>query len=260
MTDLSTPFSSEKEEDADQLYEWFPDAGAASFGGMSPEAVFHPDERIRVTDTASLPWRVSASLISTARDGSRWSGTAWFITPRTLVTAGHCVYVHGSGVPGRDGWMTTIRVIPGRNAAELPFGSMTATELRAPEAWTESGDPRHDYGVIVLPQPFPHDIGVRRFAVLDDDALVGVEGSVFGYPADKPAGTLWHHALPILEVSPLQLRYRIDTAGGQSGAALCVARDGEPVAVGIHAYGGGVSNSATRITREVAADLARWSV
>lgn len=260
MTDLTIPFSSDNGEAADQLYEWFPDAGAASFGRMSPEAVFHPDERVRITDTASLPWRVSASLISTARDGSRWSGTAWFITPRTLVTAGHCVYIHGSGVPGRDGWMTSIRVMPGRNAADLPFGSITATELRAPEAWTDSGDPRHDYGVIILPEPFPHDIGLRGFAVLDDDALIGVQANVAGYPADKPSGTMWHHALPILAADPLQLRYRIDTAGGQSGAALYVVQDGEPVAVGIHAYGGGVSNSATRITRGVLDDLVRWSV
>ena len=53
------------------LFDVLPDAGAASFPRMSPEAVFHPDDRVRITDTASLPWRVNASLVATARDGSR---------------------------------------------------------------------------------------------------------------------------------------------------------------------------------------------
>jgi glutamyl endopeptidase len=242
------------------LFDVLPDAGAASFPRMSPEAVFHPDDRVRITDTASLPWRVNASLVATARDGSRWVGTGWFITPRTLVTAGHCLFIRGSGVPGRDGWMTSIRVMPGRDEARLPFGSMTSTEFYSSTGWTEGGDQSHDYGVIILPEPFLGDIGVRRFAVRGDDALVGVEAHVAGYPADKPGGTFWHHALPVISAGPRQIFYRIDTAGGQSGAALYVVEDGEPVAVGVHAYGGGVSNSATRITQEVFDDLVRWSV
>src|SRR3712207_7192967 len=38
--------------------EFLPDAGAASFPEFSPEAVFHPDDRVRITTTDQLPWRI----------------------------------------------------------------------------------------------------------------------------------------------------------------------------------------------------------
>lgn len=80
------------------------DIGVASFGEPPLlETVIGTDERIRITDTEKYPWRVSASLLITAADNSQWIGTGWFISPRTLVTAGHCVYIKNSGVPGRDG-------------------------------------------------------------------------------------------------------------------------------------------------------------
>jgi glutamyl endopeptidase len=235
------------------------DVGAASFPGFNPEAVFHPDDRVRVTTTNDLPWRVNASLRITARDGSRWIGTGWFISPRTLVTAGHCVFIKGSGVPGRDGWVRSIDVMPGRNEAFLPFGTVTATSFRTVRAWAEQKNESFDYGAIILPVPLGNTTGLRRFAVRNDAALVNTQAEVAGYPGDKPPGTAWRHALPIRSVNPLKVFYTIDTAGGQSGAAVCVTEDGEPVAVGVHAYGGGTSNSATRITQDVFNNLQRWS-
>lgn len=235
------------------------DAGAASFPALMTEAVFHPDDRVRIVTTDQLPWRVNASLRITARDGSRWIGTGWFISPRTLVTAGHCVFIKGSNVPGRDGWVRSIDVMPGRNEALLPFGRVTATSFRTVRGWADNGDQRQDYGAIILPVPLGNTIGIRRFAVRNDAALVNTQAEVAGYPGDKPPGTMWRHALPIQSVDPLKVFYTIDTAGGQSGAAVSITEGGELVAVGVHAYGGGTSNSATRITLNVFNNLQRWS-
>ncbi len=52
---------------------------------------------------------IGSRLLITAADGSQWIGTAWFVSPRTLATAAHCVYITGSGIPGRDGWVATFR-------------------------------------------------------------------------------------------------------------------------------------------------------
>ncbi len=76
------------------------------------EIVIGADDRVRVTNVTAFPWRVICSLQIRAQDGSRWIGTGWLIGRRTLITAGHCVYIHDRG-----GWATRIEVIPGRNAA-----------------------------------------------------------------------------------------------------------------------------------------------
>lgn len=68
------------------------DVAVASFGSAR-ESILGTDDRVQIQATSSYPWRVHASLLITAADGSTWVGTGWFISPRTLVTAGHCVYI-----------------------------------------------------------------------------------------------------------------------------------------------------------------------
>ena len=107
------------------------DVGEASFGPPPPvaETVHGPDDRAQITNTADYPWRAIASLLITAADNSMWIGTGWFIGPHTLITAGHCVFLKNTGVPGRDGWVKSIQVMPGRNGASLPYGSVTSTNF-----------------------------------------------------------------------------------------------------------------------------------
>jgi hypothetical protein len=113
-----------------------PDIGIASFGEPPRlEVVIGTDDRVQVKDTEQYPWRASASLLITAADNSQWIGTGWFISPRTLVTAGHCVYIKNSGVPNRDGWVKKIQVMPGRSGDKLPFGGVTATEFYSVKGW-----------------------------------------------------------------------------------------------------------------------------
>ena len=99
-----------------------PDIAEASFGPGARqvpksvlETVHGPDDRVKITSTSVYPWRAHASLLITARDGSMWIGTGWFIGPHTLMTAGHVVYIKNSGVAGRDGFVRSIKVMPGRN-------------------------------------------------------------------------------------------------------------------------------------------------
>jgi V8-like Glu-specific endopeptidase len=234
-----------------------PDIGVASFG-PSPEAVIGTDERVQITETKRLPWRLSASLLITAADNSQWIGTAWFISPRTLVTAGHCVCVKHSGVPGRDGFVKQIQVMPGRDGALLPFGALTATEFWTVKGWLDQGLETFDYGAIILPTAFATDLGHFGFGVYPDATLLASVGNIGGYPGDKPSGTFWFDKRAIASVKPEKVFYAADTAGGQSGAAVYVVRGGQRIAVGIHAYGGATANSATRISEEVFANLVHW--
>ena len=235
------------------------DIGEASFGEPPRfEAVIGTDERVRITNTKQYPWRVNASLLITAADNSQWIGTGWFISPRTLITAGHCVYIKGSGVPGRDGWVKKIQVVPGRNASVAPFGGLTATEFWTVKGWGDSGLENYDYGAIILPSVFADDIGFFGFGVFNDDKLLTSTANIAGYPGDKPSGTLWYDKRQIGSVNPDKVFYAADTAGGQSGAAVYIFHQGQRVGVAIHTYGGATANSGTRISSQVYSNLESW--
>ena len=215
---------------------------------------------MRITNTGAYPWRIHASLSITAADGSMWMGTGWFIGPRTLVTAGHCVYIKNSGVPGRDGWVRRMAVMPGRNENTLPYGSVTTTSFRSVTGWTNGGDQNFDYGVIILPTPLGDQTGWIGYGVYSDDDLKASTGNISGYPGDKPSGQQWYASRRIADVNARKVYYDIDTAGGQSGAAVYRLINGARQAVAIHAYGGAVNNSGTRINTEVYNNLTGWRV
>jgi glutamyl endopeptidase len=239
--------------------EGLADVGVASFGEVPRlEAVIGTDERVQITETGKLPWRLSASLLITAADNSQWIGTGWFISPRTLVTAGHCVFIKGSNVAGRDGFARKIQVMPGRNGSRVPFGGQTATEFWTVKGWADGGLETFDYGAIILPSAFPQNIGHFGFGVLPDATLVGAVANIAGYPGDKPSGTLWYDRREVGSVRPEKVFYAADTAGGQSGACVYVIRNGQRIGIAIHAYGGATANSGTRISAEVFANLTAW--
>ncbi len=238
------------------------DIGVASFGepGGLLETVHGVDNRVQITSTAVYPWRAHASLLITAADNSQWIGTGWFIGPKTLITAGHVVHIKGSGVAGRDGWVKRIQVMPGRNGASLPYGSVTATSFRSVTGWTTSGNQEFDYGAIILATPLGNSTGWLGFGNYTDADLLASVANITGYPGDKPAGTQWYDARRIAAVTARKVHYDIDTAGGQSGSAVYRVINGQRYAVAVHAYGGATTNSGTRINGEVYNNLVAWKV
>ena len=235
------------------------DIGEASFGRPpQAEAVIGTDERHEIIDTQKLPWRLSASLLITGADNSQWIGTAWFISPRTLITAGHCVYIKHSGVQGRDGFVKKIQVMPGRSGDKVPFGGMSSTEFWTVKGWADQGLETYDYGAIILPAAFTSNIGHFGFGVFPDNVLLSATANIGGYPGDKDSGTFWFDSRKIGSVKPDKVFYAADTAGGQSGACVYIVRNGKRVGVAVHAYGGATANSGTRISAEVFANLTSW--
>jgi glutamyl endopeptidase len=232
----------------------------ASFGPPPDlaEIVHGPDDRVQITNTSIYPWRVHASLLITAADNSLWIGTAWFIGPHTLMTAGHVVFINGSGVPGRDGWVRSIQVMPGRNGGSLPYGSVTSTNFRSVTGWTNSADQNYDYGAIIIPTELGNTVGWFGFGVWSDSDLTAVVANISGYPGDKPAGTQWYDWQQVASVDARKVYYDIDTAGGQSGSAVYRFYNGGRYGIAIHAYGGAVTNNGTRIVSPVYNNMVAW--
>jgi V8-like Glu-specific endopeptidase len=235
------------------------DIAEASFGRPAQlETVHGVDNRAKITGTGSYPWRVHASLLITAADNSQWIGTGWFIGPHTLITAGHVVYIKNSGVPGRDGWVKKIVVMPGRNGGTLPYGSVTSQSFRSVTGWTNSGDQNYDYGAIIIPTQLGNTVGWFGFGVYNDATLKGSVVNISGYPGDKPNGTQWYDARKVDSVGTRKVFYDIDTAGGQSGSAVYRIISGGRYGVAIHAYGGATTNSGTRIVTAVFNNMVNW--
>lgn len=235
------------------------DIAEASFGTPAQlETVHGVDDRVKITTTSSYPWRVHASLLITAADNSQWIGTGWFIGPHTLMTAGHVVYIKNSGVPGRDGWVKKIVVMPGRNGNTLPYGSVTSQSFRSVTGWTNNGDQNYDYGAILIPTNLGNTVGWFGFGVYNDATLTGSVVNISGYPGDKPSGTQWYGARKVDSVGARKVYYDIDTAGGQSGSAVYRIISGGRYGVAIHAYGGATTNSGTRIVTAVFNNMVNW--
>ncbi|MCA1781602.1 MAG: serine protease [Dermatophilaceae bacterium] len=233
------------------------DIGEASFG-PAPEAIIGQDDRVQIQATAAYPWRVHCSLRITAQDGSQWIGTGWFCGPRTVITAGHCVYIKNSGVAGRDGFVRSVTVIPGRNGVAQSYGAVVSTDFRTVTGWANSANHEYDYGAILLPTPLGNTTGWLGFGAYSDATLLSSTANISGYPGDKPAGTQWYHARRVTSVGARKVYYDVDTFGGQSGSAVYRIVNGARFAVAVHAYGGATSNSGTRITSEVHNNLMAW--
>lgn len=216
------------------------------------ESVCGRDDRVRVSPATATPWRWICQLIITMPNGAGFRGTGWFIGPKCVMTAGHCVYSKANG-----GWARRIEVIPGMDGASRPFGSAVGTRFRSVTGWTSSTDPNYDYGCIILPTPLGNSVGFFGFASLSDASLNGLLLNNSGYAGDKPFGTHWFNAGRVSQVTSRKIYFMLDTFGGQSGSPVWRLSNGQRHAVGIHAYGG-CPNSATRIVKPVFDNMMAW--
>jgi V8-like Glu-specific endopeptidase len=98
-------------------------------GPITPpfETVIGRDERVRILDTDLAPWRMICALRMRGPSGAGAIGTGWFIGPKTVLTAGHCVF--STGFFG--GWASIIEMIPGLNGSgdgrgTRPYGSVSS--------------------------------------------------------------------------------------------------------------------------------------
>ena len=234
--------------------------GEATYGEpLGAESVLGPDDRVQIHNTGDYPWRAHCSLLITANDGARYIGTGWFIGPKTVITAGHCVFIHAPGT-NRHGWAQSIQVMPGRNGNTLPYGSVTVPRagLRSVTAWVNGPNQEFDYGALVLPTPLGNSTGWLGYASLSDATLNGSTINISGYPGDKPSGTQWYHYSGVAALGPRKVYYTADTYGGQSGSAAYTMINGGRYGVAVHAYGGASSNSGTRVTQDVVNNFNFW--
>jgi V8-like Glu-specific endopeptidase len=185
-----------------------------------------------IANPNDFPWCAHVMLLMRAPDDSREVGSGWIIGPRTIITAGHCVY--------DQGWMRSIEVRPG--GPEGGFGSFPAVHYDTTRAWLEgSGEERQksDLGVVHLRDPIPGHPGPLRYSVYSDDQINSIAPnhlSVAGFPAN-PFGVFLFDRGTLLDFNKPFLHYDAETSGGMSGAPVVHwASDGIPTVIGIHHF------------------------
>jgi V8-like Glu-specific endopeptidase len=249
--------SPESGNELDAWYASYPEdlkeLGAEAIETGVFEVVIGNDDRIRINPTTAYPWRAICSLLIKAKTGKYYIGTGWMVGPGTVITAGHCVYMHDQG-----GWAEWIDVMPGRNASLKPYGTIRSSNLRSTTGWTNSKNRNNDYGAIILNTKIGNTVGYFGYANKSDSFIKSKTLNLSGYPGDKPSGQQWFMARKCKSVSSRVITYEIDTAGGQSGSPVWYLEGGNRYAVGIHTNGHQSGNSATRIQSNVYSNIANW--
>ncbi|MCO4769625.1 MAG: trypsin-like peptidase domain-containing protein [Deltaproteobacteria bacterium] len=231
------------------------------------ETIIGGDDRQRIRDTETYPWRMICQVeITWPSDSRGFVGTAWLVAPRTLVTAGHCVYD-----PQYGGWATELKITPGRDGSERPFSSFVSAAYSTTNHWFHNQSEDHDFAAIHLDEDAAAqvaELGHFSVAVLPGRELTGLNVNLSGYPVDKGGRQMWHDAKRITGLTKKRVFYDMDSFGGQSGAPVFAWEnpDDAPQVIGIHAYGTGATprhmditaNSAPRITPDVLAVLREW--
>lgn len=217
------------------------------------EVIIGADDRVRVTNVNKKPYKWLCSLVIRAANGKGYVGSGFLVGRRTIITAGHCVYMSKQG-----GWAASITVYVARNGGSWAHTfNVPRTGLRSTSGWVNQGRPESDYGAIILSQNLPANYECFDVTVRDTNYLRNRLVNVVGYPGDKPPGQMWGHGRQLKQVAAETLRYDIDTYGGQSGTAVFEGDDPYTV-VGIHNYGDLSGNSATRITDAVKTRIDGW--
>ncbi len=226
-------------------------------------AVIPPgDNRQPVAQPTVLPWCAHVRLLMTGPDDARLIGSGWLIGPRTIITAGHCVY--------DGGWMKQIMVTPAGDEADFP--TVPAVYYTATDAWVNGTDDdarqKADLGMVSVADPIAGVPGPLSFAVYDDDQLERLRTqepdrlTVAGFPV-IPYGEFLVERGNLLSYNPPFLEYDVDTSKGQSGGpVLHWVTDDAPVVIGVHHFNVQISppiNRAIRIGPAAAALLQAWA-
>jgi glutamyl endopeptidase len=213
------------------------------------------------------PFRNICDLRITAANGTEHSGTAWFISPRTLVTAGHCLFVFN---PDHTihGMIRSVRVMPARRGEfdeqHSLFGWVDVDQenLVIHPRWEAGGELDFDYGAIRLPEPFAGLPGANdkfNFGDFTDQDLLAFPPTLSGYPDGVPEGTQWVEVNSIEQVTSHRVFYSLHTEQGQSGSPVFYRNGGENIACAIHHFGDTDFNAGVRINADVVAQLNEWS-
>lgn len=232
--------------------------------GTFPSVIGAEDRREMVKRTDEFPWASICSLRILGQNGQLIHGTGWLVGPRTVITAGHCVF----SAKELGGWAQAVHVVPGRQYEYMPYGESLQAGLRTVDAWRERADPQADIGCITLAEPLGETAGWLEAADLPEPAQ-DVRVSIAGYPTDKErAKVQFVHSGPITVIQRSRASYAVDTSQGQSGGPILLLppQSAKACVIGTHTNGFNATtgiqplNSGVLNTAAIKQTIAQWLI
>lgn len=175
--------------------------------------------------------------------------SGFFIGPKCVITAGHCLYHHEMG------WVTSVKVIPGAFEEKEPFSSDFSNTFQTTKLWYKNAIDDYDYGAIFLDSNKLYERigGCLSFDKLDKSRqLLNT-----GYPMDKKSVQVENSGFPEDISNTRRLYYMIDTNKGSSGSPVLYSDGEKSTVVGVHTEGG-CPNSAIKVNNEVVQIWGKW--
>ena len=185
-----------------------------------------------------------AYLLITYKDGTGQRGSGAFVSDKVVLTSGHLLHDLNKG------WATSVTVIPGGTLSN--FSSATTNRVASVNGWVDNRSVDYDYGAVILNNSL--GTGSLGVSVKTDSDLrnIGLIGN-YGYPGDKPSGTLWYSSGVLSTVLLRTFCHDIDTYYGSSGSPV-VAMNNYHDIIGVHHGQSPLSadkNIATRVTSDM---------
>lgn len=211
---------------------------------VSPFGIIGDDGRAQVTNVNAYPYSAIVYLTITRADGKVTHGSGAMVGRDLVLTAAHCVYDMDLG------WSKSINVKPG--GVNSKFDSTNATTYYASSVYTSGGYESYDYAAIKLDSTRTGQLtgyyGTRWFSL--NASLAGQDMYVYGYPYDKPDGTMWYGTGTISNVQSMMFDHNADTESNMSGGPVVLTSEWDRI-VGIHTRGNTTSNRAVRMTESI---------
>lgn len=219
-------------------------------------SVIGGDNRVRITNTKTYPYTTIGYLDMVSANGEVWSCSAALIGPKTILTAGHCLYSHGE----QGGWRDQFTFWPAINGENnIPYGGFEYDTAYVFEGFITNYDGSYDavwpydIGLITLQQPIGDSLGWLGYWNYAD--LGDFQANLVGYHDDKPAFTMWRSTCNILAegIGENDFLHDCDFESGGNGAPIYLydADAKARVVVGVNIGPAGNTNWALRLYKPV---------
>jgi V8-like Glu-specific endopeptidase len=205
------------------------------------------NRRIQI-NSISKPY--SAIVQMTMHRGKSYQGTAFFIHPRVLLTAGHNLrrrpqifFTRVKSITLRAGATSETNFL-----SKKQYTTTQNENIYTLESFNKDYSIYEDFGIIILPDNELFDQVGHHFTLVTYDAhlLNGAAVHTAGYPGDKDFCTLWADStknfFPFINTvsnpnNVEYLKYDFSTETGASGSPVWINLDGKNKVFAIHTYG-----------------------